>query len=102
METGNGKNQMPRARKPLNLPTMPTKCKTCPFRDENKCTGVAESVTKRVLSSGSQICHSTGWPKGTHLCRGARDVQLDVMHKLGVIESPTDAAWEAKRKELGC
>lgn len=81
---------------------MPEKCKTCPFRDENRDTGIAAAVTERVLSDGSQVCHSTGWPKGTKLCRGARDVQLQVMYRLGVISAPTDAAWDTKRKELGC
>lgn len=84
-----------------NMPVKPVKCATCPFRDENKHTGVAEQVTRRILSKASQVCHSTGWPEGTHLCRGARDIQLRVFHGMGFIKEPTDKAWDEKRKELG-
>lgn len=35
------------------------------------------------------------------LCRGARNVQLEVFCALGVIEAPTDAAWEKACKERG-
>lgn len=37
-------------------PVMPTKCKTCPFADGG-CQDVAASVTKRILSDASQMCH---------------------------------------------
>lgn len=80
-------------------PVMPERCKTCPFRNDPELAG---KVIERVLTDASQMCHSTGWPEGTHLCRGARDIQLRVFHAMGVIESPTDEAWDKKRKELGC
>jgi hypothetical protein len=35
------------------------------------------------------------------LCRGARDKQLWLFAAMGFISEPTDAAWEAKCKELG-
>lgn len=83
-----------------NMPVMGAKCKTCPFAEDG-CTDVAARVTRRVLSDASQVCHSTGWPEGTHLCRGARDIQLAAFHRLKFIAAPTDEAWDNKRKELG-
>jgi hypothetical protein len=35
------------------------------------------------------------------LCRGARDLQLQMFAATGFIDEPTDAAWERKCKELG-
>lgn len=55
------------------------------------------------MREASQICHHPrlhGHTE-THLCRGARDHQLVVFHRMGVIDAPTDEAWAAKRKELG-
>lgn len=82
-----------------NLPVMKAKCKTCPFADSG-CKEVRANVEGRLLDA-SQECHSSGWPKGKALCRGARDVQLTIFHRLGFIDAPTDAAWDVKRKELG-
>lgn len=79
-------------------PVMPEKCKSCPFRSNPE---LAATVTDRILTDGSQMCHSTGWPMSTHLCRGARDVQLSVFYAIGFLSAPTDEAWSAKRKELG-
>lgn len=89
-------------RRPSPGVVMPEKCLTCPFRDG----GDVESrtrVTKRILTDASQICHhprTHGKPE-THLCRGARDLQLQVFHGIGFLSEPTDAAWEAACKRLG-
>jgi hypothetical protein len=61
------------------------------------------------LNDASIICHSTGnnginkrrTGKPEHLCRGARDIQLNVMAALKVIDTPTDEAWNAGRVKLG-
>lgn len=84
------------------MPVMKAKCKTCPF-GPNGDPELRAMVTSRLLQV-SQSCHSTGLVRGkpdTHICRGARDVQNDLMFKLGIIEAPTDEAWEKKRNELG-
>jgi len=40
--------------------------------------------------------------QGTHLCRGARDMQLTILHRLGLIAEPTDEAFkEASDRILG-
>lgn len=79
-------------------PVMKARCKTCPFGEEGNLD-VKHNVESRLLEA-LQMCHGTGWPKGTHLCRGARDWQLQVFYRLGVITEPTDEAWDAKRREL--
>jgi 5-methylcytosine-specific restriction endonuclease McrA len=37
----------------------------------------------------------------THLCRGARDLQLRFMTAVGILKEPTDKAFNDKSKELG-
>jgi len=84
------------------MDVMPKQCATCPFKEDG-CKEVRDAVIARSLEGINQTCHSTGakyGKKDTHLCRGARDFQLQLFHSMGVIEEPTDKAWDAKRKEL--
>ncbi len=79
---------------------MKAKCKTCLFHNEN--SRLCNEVKVRVLNA-SQMCHQ---PRGsnrpeTHLCRGARDFQLEIFSRLGVIKEPTDEAWLAQAHSLG-
>jgi hypothetical protein len=89
---------------------MPVQCKTCPFRDD--VDGIHKAAMaptiEVVLSKASRICHSTGknafhkrTGKREMLCRGARDYQLMIFHRMGFLEAPTDAAWLKKCRELG-
>jgi hypothetical protein len=57
----------------------------------------------RVLTEASQICHHPVLygKKETQLCRGARNFQLQVFYRLGVLDASTDEAWTALRKKLG-
>jgi len=84
------------------MPVMPAQCKTCPFR-QPPTDSLRQKVEGRLMQV-SQTCHSSGLAHGkrdTHLCRGARDFQLTLLHRLGVLSAPTDEAWAAKVKELG-
>lgn len=80
-------------------PVMKTKCVTCPF-GPNGDRQVRTSVESRLLQA-SQNCHHprAKGKRETHLCRGARDWQLQVMHRLGVIAEPTDQAWDVATKK---
>ena len=62
-----------------------------------------------AISDASRICHSTGPANAVHkkppikqarICRGSRDIQLKVMCALGIIEEPTDAAWDKAWSKL--
>lgn len=77
---------------------MPAKCKTCPFR-KGGFNELAPLVAHRCLIEASQICHHhvLSGKRERHLCRGARDLQLRVFYRLGVLAAPTDDAW-AKAK----
>lgn len=100
---------MKRKKKPTELPIMPAKCATRPFRDGSSTEFLRNDLSMSALNEASRICHSTGsnnafhrrTGKPEHLCRGARDLQLNAFHTMGFITAPTDEAWEAKCRELG-
>lgn len=80
-----------------NMPVMKRKCSSCPFHEEHKeQRQIADMVRERCITEASQICHHPRLhdKKETHLCRGARDFQQQIFHRLGVISAPTDEAWE--------
>src|SRR4051794_31621422 len=92
---------------PKVLHVMEKHCATCPFHAAG-WTHVRELLTSRAMQA-APICHSTGsralkkgkdWIKQAHVCRGARNLQLDMMFRLGVIKAPTDAAWAEKVNEM--
>jgi hypothetical protein len=91
-----------RAVMPRNMPVMTGRCKTCPF-NANGNIELRTRISLRILTDSSQTCHSTGVVFGradTHLCRGARDLQLTVLHRIGFLPAPTDEAWAEKLNEL--
>lgn len=81
---------------------MKSQCSTCPF-GKNGDARTVDSVLRRTLGKASQICHHPvlHYKPETHLCRGARDIQLKVLTALGFLPEPTDAAFTAKSVELG-
>jgi hypothetical protein len=85
------------------MPVMPASCKTCPFGPDGDPV-LRAKIEHRVIVEASQTCHSTGValdpPRpDTHLCRGARDHQLQFFHRIGFLDEPTDAAWERRSRE---
>ena len=82
--------------KPKDMPVMQAQCATCAFRPqmERDDPGMVAVLKARVLDKGSLHCHSTGHPVGTHLCRGARDWQIRFFWIAGVLDEPTDDAWD--------
>jgi hypothetical protein len=90
-------------------PVRSTKCATCPFRKGSPYAYLASDLADSALDTASRICHSTGSNNAINkrtgvpeqICRGARDVQLQVFAGIGFISEATDKAWEAKCRELG-
>lgn len=78
------------------------RCKTCPFRDTG-WTHLRGFLEHRAMTEATPICHSTG-PEALVdnpiseqelACRGARDFQIMLFHRMGVIAQPTDECWRA-------
>lgn len=89
------------------LPVMKANCPTCPFVPGSEFAYLAEYLTECALTQSSRICHCTGnsavkgeTGKPERLCRGARDVQLNMFASAGYISAPTDEAWDAKVAEI--
>ncbi len=84
-----------------DFPVMKSRCTSCPFNPKGD-RQVRAMVEARSLKEGSQICHHPRLygKKETHLCRGARDHQLVIFHRLGIIKSATDRAWAAARRRF--
>jgi hypothetical protein len=88
----------------------PIMCATCPFRKGSPTAWLREIVADSALNDGNRICHSTGrnnlfhreTGKPERLCRGARDLQLQLFTALGFLEEPTDEEWDRRCEELGC
>ncbi len=93
---------------PCNMPVRETMCATCPFRAGSKYAHLVPGIALSALAV-ARICHSTGannsinkrTGKKPHICRGARDLQLCRMARLGVIDRPTDEAWNEQRVKIG-
>jgi hypothetical protein len=82
---------------------MKAKCATCPF-GPNGDRLIEQAVTETMVRmEGSQICHHPvlKGKRETHLCRGARDLQLRLLAAFGVIDDATDEAFTAKGRKLG-
>lgn len=75
-------------------------CASCPFQPGGDAH-LRASIEARAFSN-SQICHHPvlNGKKETHLCRGSRDYQLEMLYRLGFIVAPTDEAFALKSKEL--
>ena len=78
---------------------MKAQCKTCLFNDN--VDPMDRARTQSRLLESSLTCHGTGWPEGTHLCRGARDFQLRLLTAMGYLNEPTDAEFERVSREMG-
>ncbi|MBE0438090.1 MAG: hypothetical protein IBX56_20105 [Methylomicrobium sp.] len=80
-----------------NFPVMKKKCSTCPFHEAHAGqVEIANMVRERCLTRASQICHHPRLhdKEETHLCRGARDYQLQIFYRMGFLSKPADEEWE--------
>ncbi len=80
------------------------RCATCPFNADGDAKLQTTIITQIIEEEVSQICHHPtlkGKPS-THLCRGARDIQIKIFYALGWLSEPTDKAWDELRKQWNC
>ena len=94
-----------KARNTSNWPVMAKQCATCVFKTDARGRWVYPEIARKVeerLLEHSQICHHPRHKgkRETHLCRGTRDRQIEFFYRIRFLDASTDAAWEAKRKEL--
>ncbi len=74
-------------------------CASCPWRDDRGIIRdqpeMLGNLMTAVLSRANQFCHAPALSGRAEMqiCRGARDFQLQVFHRLGVLPAPTDQAW---------
>lgn len=91
-----------------NTPLRKTMCATCPFRKGSPYADLVPDLATSAIRNSSRICHSTGSSaihrytgKKPHLCRGARDIQLEFFVAIGFLPEATDKAWNDQRKKSG-
>lgn len=92
-----------------NMPVRKTMCATCPFQPNSKYECLKDLLAESALIESSRICHSTGsnnavnnrTGKRPHICRGTREIQLNVMTELKMISEPTDIEWNNARVKIG-
>lgn len=74
-----------------------TNCKSCPFKQDERGAPQDVELMNQVIirclhTQKQQLCHGTD---NKTYCRGMRDHWLQILFRTGVIESPTDKAFEA-------
>ncbi len=78
-------------------------CETCVFRREcdggiHLAPGRHAEIEQNLLNGINQLCHHDN---DKTVCRGGRDFQLQIFHRLGIIPEPTDAALREAMKKAG-
>ena len=77
------------------FPVRQNQCSTCPFLQERMKSAkyrdpeLVSRLQVQVLTTASHICHheSLEGEEATHLCRGARDYQNEILSRLELIKS---------------
>jgi hypothetical protein len=82
---------------PCNVASV--QCASCPWKQDGGILGqdteLKAALEIQVATQENQLCHApalVGEPE-TQICRGARDYQLQIFYRLGVLEAETDEAW---------
>lgn len=81
---------------------MSTQCKSCPFQIGGLDLGTDKmsEIMEYLIRGINHMCHSD---KTNHtICRGGRDYQLEIWHRLSIIKEATDNALYDAMAETGC
>lgn len=88
-------------------PVMPAQCKSCIFRHDGNQTQLAPGrlveIQEYLMHGTPHICH-TPQIQGSKMefaCRGGRDFQLQIWHRMGIISAPTDQALADEMRKRG-
>ena len=71
----------------------PKPCLTCPFEGEQPLELSTNSYAKYIenlMGNGQHICHSSNRDR---ICRGGRNFQLRWLRAIGMLDEPTDDAF---------
>ena len=77
-------------------------CKTCPWRPKSPLNHTVPEIAQKAITEHNHYCHNEQLEGRTPtiLCRGTRNYQLKIFHKLGVLAEPTDDCWKETLKSL--
>jgi len=77
-----------------DYPVQKQPCKTCPFEGFLPSQISAKNMRRYVenlMGQGQHICHSSN---NTRVCRGGRNLQLKWLCDIGMLDEPTDEAFD--------
>ena len=94
---------------PLRYPVQPRQCHTCIFRPNSQMLRSQRlgEIQAYLMQGNTHLCHSPDLAEpgstgiNTHACRGGRDWQIQIWHRLGLIDEPTDAALDLAMRAAG-
>lgn len=94
---------------PLRYTVQPRQCHTCIFRPAQQvvCPQRLAEIQAYLLQGNTHLCHSpdqaepASHKRNTHACRGGRDWQLQIWHRLGFLDQPTDEALDLAMRQMG-
>jgi len=79
-------------------PVQKVPCSSCPFSGDTPLETSPENMMgylNNLLGHGQHICHSTD----EHICRGGREIQLRWLCAMGMLDEPTDEAFDRAVEE---
>lgn len=76
-------------------------CRSCPFGNEPIALTAdrLQAIQTYLIQGTNHFCHSD--PDNKTICRGGRNFQLNIWHRLGMIAEPTDEALHAAMAAAG-
>lgn len=81
-------------------PVMPSPCATCIFRERGERTELAPGrlaeIQAYLLRGTPHLCHKpqVEGKRTEVVCRGGRDFQLTMWHRMGILPAATDEALQ--------
>lgn len=86
------------------IPPRLNPCSTCVFTPGafDLAPGRLEEIKGYLIAGRAHVCHSPGPAAHRRLvCRGGRDFQLLMWHRMGIIAAPTDGALRVAMAAAG-